>query len=178
MNKVLHLILAGGLIPLTASSLHASVYKVVVRDGGVKEGYVEDAEFRVLTPANARVLGPVSYDKKTHTYSLEIDEPKLDRAQTLTVRLEVDAPGHIGVSFNLLLGKFDQVIAVALPREERIKMGIIGGIDDASCDAARSTTSERAVGWYFIPILCGPSENGKGIYAYWDGRRWIRQRQE
>jgi len=112
LNAVLPLVL------LVCWSGTASAAKFIITVKGVngKEDDVTDAEILVYTGNGFLVnKGEVTYDSARKVYIVEIDEPRLTAAGVSTVTLEVRAPKRASVKLELLLGKYDQVIAVALP---------------------------------------------------------------
>jgi len=116
MHRTLKAILPFVALLGCTSTATAAKFFVTVKGVNGEETFVTDAEILVYA-ANGSLVnkGEITYDVMKKVYVVEIDEPRLIAANLSTVTLEIRAPKRASVKLDLLLGKQDQVIAVALP---------------------------------------------------------------
>jgi hypothetical protein len=159
MNSPKLMVLSFGVLLLGGRELNAATYKIVVKGNG-EAVYVKNAEFDLRTEAGRAVPMTASeYDPKTRSYTLEINEPKLDPDELRRLQLVVTAPGRVRAVYDLLLGNFDHRIGITLPKS--------GGAE-AKVDAKDCNPALRIVPVLPLPADCPPISRGN-IFLIPDG---------
>jgi len=116
MSRFAIFMLSFAIVLVSEARTNAATYKVTVKGKAGENDFVKDATFDVVSGTGFSVFKSSSgFDPESKSYTLDIDEPKLDFGQTVSVDLIVSAPRRARVTLKLLLGKFNHNIGVVLP---------------------------------------------------------------